>query len=116
VGFIKTPCRNAIKGLLKITSGRMFRLALILAISLNIWSCFYITTLFDRLIVLTFTFIILCFEGFNSTLERFLDIVSPKYNKEIGIVKDMLAGTVLIAVIGAAITGAFIVMRVLGGR
>jgi len=111
-----TPCRNAIKGLLKITSGRMFRLALILAISLNIWSWFYITTLFDKLIIVTFTFIILCFEGLNSTLERFLDIVSPKYNKEIGIVKDMLAGTVLIAVIGAAIIGAFIIMRVLGGQ
>jgi len=110
------PCRNAIKGLLKIASGKMFRLALILAISLNIWSCFYITTLFDRLIILTFTLIILCFEGLNSTLERFLDIVSPKYNKEVGVVKDMLAGTVLIAVIGATIIGVFIVMRILGGQ
>lgn len=107
-----TSCRNAIKGLLKITSGRMFRLALILAISMNIWSWFYITTLFDKLIIVTFTFIILCFEGLNSTLERFLDIVSPRYNKEIGIVKDMLAGTVLIAVIGAAIIGVFIIMRI----
>lgn len=111
-----TSCRNAIKGLLKITSGRMFRLALILAISLNIWSWFYITILFDKLIIITFTFIILYFEGLNSTLERFLDIVSPKYNKEIGVVKDMLAGTVLIAVIGATIIGVFIIMRVLGGQ
>jgi diacylglycerol kinase (ATP) len=115
VGFI-TPCRNAIKGLFKIASGRMFRIALGLAIVLNIWSWFYITTLFDKLIILTFTFIILCFEGFNSTLEGLLDVISPKYSKEVGVVKDMLAGTVIIAVIGAAIIGAFIIMRILGGQ
>jgi len=110
------PCRNAIKGLLKITNGKMFRLALILAIGLNIWSWFYITTLFDKLIILTFTFIILCFEGLNSTLERLLDVISPKYSKEVRIVKDMLAGTVLIAVTGAAIIGVFIIMRILEGQ
>lgn len=47
-------------------------------------------------------------EGFNTAIERLVDLVSPEYNKKAGIVKDIAAGAVLISAICAAIIGCMI--------
>ncbi len=44
-------------------------------------------------------------EGFNTTIEKICDIVSPDYDKKIGDIKDIAAGSVLICAIMAAIIG-----------
>jgi diacylglycerol kinase (ATP) len=51
---------------------------------------------------------VLLSEGFNTAIEYLCDHISPKYHKEIGAVKDIAAGSVLIAAITAAITGLII--------
>ena len=58
--------------------------------------------------------VILCFgivlaaEGFNTAIERLVDLVSPDYHPIAGDVKDIAAGAVLICAIAAAIIGIFI--------
>ena len=55
--------------------------------------------------------VILCFglvlaaEGFNTAIERLVDLVSPDYHPIAGDVKDVAAGAVLICAIAAAIVG-----------
>jgi len=106
--------RNSSRGLWRILTERMFLIELsfgVAIVSLTwIWGDF---TLFDRLVVLTFVFLVLCFEGINTALEKLLDFISPEYRKEVGVIKDMLAGVVLIGIIGAFVVGIVVLLRVI---
>jgi diacylglycerol kinase (ATP) len=51
---------------------------------------------------------VLLSEGFNSAIEYLCNVVSPAHNEQIGNVKDIAAGSVLIAAITAVIVGLFI--------
>lgn len=58
--------------------------------------------------------IILCFgmvisaELFNSAIERLTDLVSPEWNQQAGLVKDIAAGAVLVAAIASLAIGLII--------
>lgn len=58
--------------------------------------------------------VVLCFglvlaaEGFNTAIERLVNLVSPQQNPIAGNVKDIAAGAVLICAVAAAIVGAII--------
>lgn len=58
-------------------------------------------------VVLCFA-IVLAAEGFNTAIERLVDLVSPERHPVAGDVKDIAAGAVLICAIGAFITALFI--------
>ena len=52
--------------------------------------------------------IVLAAEGFNTAIERFVDLVSPDFHPIAGNVKDVAAGAVLICAIASAIVGVII--------
>ena len=47
-------------------------------------------------------------ELFNSAIESLVDLCSPEFNKKAGRIKDMAAGAVLMAAIGALASGLII--------
>ncbi|MBO5250985.1 MAG: diacylglycerol kinase family protein [Bacteroidaceae bacterium] len=49
--------------------------------------------------------IVLAAEGFNTAIERLVDLFSPDYHPIAGDVKDVAAGAVLICALAAAIVG-----------
>src|ERR1700754_4746616 len=49
--------------------------------------------------------LVLVAELFNTAIEFLVDLVSPEYNKQAGLVKDMSAGAVLVTAIGALTIG-----------
>ena len=51
---------------------------------------------------------VLAAEGFNTAIERLVDLVSPDFHTVAGDVKDVAAGAVLICAIAAAIIGMII--------
>ena len=51
---------------------------------------------------------VLAAEAFNTAIEVLVDLVSPEYHKQAGIVKDVAAGAVLLAAIVAVIVGLLI--------
>ena len=51
---------------------------------------------------------VLALETMNTAIEKLVDLVSPQFNKEAGIIKDLAAGAVLIAAIGAVLAGIII--------
>lgn len=52
--------------------------------------------------------VVLAAEGFNTAIERLVDLVSPGFHPIAGDVKDVAAGAVLIFAIAAAIVGGII--------
>ena len=112
-GF-KYSIRNAWIGLVLIVKGRMFLMGLIFGVGVITLSWIFNLTMFDRIAVVTFSFLVLCFEGFNSSLEKLLDLIAPEYNSQVKIIKDMLAGTVLIGAVGAILVGGLVILRLLG--
>ena len=65
--------------------------------------------------------VVICFglvlsaEGFNTAIERLVDLVSPDYHPIAGDVKDVAAGAVLICAIAAAIVGMIVFIPYLFG-
>ena len=112
-GF-KYSIRNAWSGLVQIVKGRMFLMGLAFGVGVVTLSWILDLTMFDRIVVVIFSFLVLCLEGFNSALEKLLDLMVPEYSPEVKIVKDMLAGTVLLGTIGAALVGGLVILRLLG--
>ncbi len=108
--------RNAWTGILQIAKGRMFLIGLVVGGGAITLSWVFTLTMFDRIAVVTFSVLVLCFEGFNSTIEKLLDLVSPEYSPQVRVIKDMLAGTVLLGAIGAVIVGGLIIARLLEVR
>lgn len=51
---------------------------------------------------------VLAAEAFNTAIEKFVDLVSPDYNKIAGLVKDISAGAVLIISISSLVIGLII--------
>ncbi len=54
---------------------------------------------------------VLSAEIFNTCIERLCDHISPKSNKQIGLIKDMAAGAVLITALASLIVAVFIIAR-----
>ncbi len=62
-----------------------------------------------RLIVLVLLVtIVLVLELLNTFFEKLVDLVSPRLHAYVGMLKDLLAGAVLVAAVGAALAGILI--------
>ena len=51
---------------------------------------------------------VISMETMNTAIEKLVDLVSPDFRKEAGIIKDVAAGAVLVAAIAAVVTGLFL--------
>ena len=47
-------------------------------------------------------------EAFNTAVEAIMDFISPQYHSKVGLIKDISAGAVLLAVFTALITAAIV--------
>jgi diacylglycerol kinase len=50
----------------------------------------------EFIIISILCFLSICMELFNNGVERFIDCLHPGYNKELGRIKDLMAGMVLL--------------------
>lgn len=62
----------------------------------------------EMLVIVLLIFSILALEVLNSALERFIDVFKPRMHKHVGLVKDVMAGVVLLVSLGALIVGLLI--------
>ena len=80
-------------------------LAIVVVTTLGLY--FHITPTEWCIVLLCFG-MVLAAEGFNTAIERLVDLVSPERHPVAGDVKDVAAGAVLICAIAAAIIGCII--------
>ncbi len=62
----------------------------------------------ERIILLLIIALVLILEILNTIVERFVDMVKPRLNSYVGVIKDMMAGAVLVMSFVAAIIGLII--------
>ncbi len=103
--------RHALRGLvLAFRTERNFRiqsfaavvvLALMLTLPLETW---------ERVVLLLVTMFVLVLELLNSSLERLVDLSKPRLHALAGDIKDLTAGSVLVAAVCAAVIGLVILL------
>jgi len=62
----------------------------------------------DVVLLLAISALLFSLELTNTAIERLADKVSPQYDQQIGMVKDIMAGAVLIAAVFAIVIGVII--------
>ena len=100
-GFVYA--RNGIIFLVK--SERNFRVHLVVLILVIALGWYFSITRNEWLVIILTASVVLALEGVNTSIERLSDLYSTDQNEQIRVIKDVAAGAVLIAAIGAVIVG-----------
>lgn len=98
----------AFRGIHLTLNERNFKIHLIALVLITGVSFYLNICLHDWINIIIVSIIVLALEGFNTALEKLCDIIHPEKSEAIRNVKDIAAGAVLIAAIGALITGIMI--------
>jgi len=101
--------KYALKGLISIFLQQLnFQLELIITILVIVGAFFFQITKTETVIVVFAISIVLIAEALNSAIEAICDVVQKEIDPDIRHAKDVGAGGVLIAVIGAGIAGCIV--------
>lgn len=82
-----------------------FRIQVVLSICALILSVVLSLKNSETIVVLLLIILILVLELVNSAIEKFTDVVKPRLHEQVGVIKDIMAGTVFISSLGAGIIG-----------
>lgn len=98
--------RNAFSGVkFVLQSERNFRIHLLVFVCVVLLAVYFEITKNEWLILLITSFVVFSIEAINTSIEQLCDFVSKEHHPQIGIVKDVAAGAVVITAIGACIIG-----------
>ncbi len=101
---------NAIRGIKEAFIEQSFRILFGVAL-LVIFCLFYLPfNTIERAVLILVVALVLSLELINSQIERILDILRPDYSEDVRKMKDISAGAVLVASIGALIVGTIIAL------
>lgn len=106
---------SAFRGLRFALEGRNFVVTIGLGIGMLCASYIFRFPTQDRFTIIISTGLILVAEIFNTAFEKLLDLLIPQHHPEVGKIKDLLAGGVLVFSIIAATIWARMFLRVLLG-
>ncbi|MBZ9578731.1 diacylglycerol kinase family protein [Patescibacteria group bacterium] len=100
--------RIALFGLRTAFKEQTFRMMVAIA-TLTIFLAFYFkVTLIEKEILIFLIVLVLALELINTQIEKILNILSPNHDPKIKVIKDISAGAVLLACLGALIIGILI--------
>ena len=98
--------KNASRGVVHVyKSEQNFRIQLFFALGVLLVSYLLQIARSELIIVLFLVFLVLGLELLNTILEKFLDLLKPRLNYQVMIIKDTLAAMVLLASFGAFVIG-----------
>ena len=107
MGFLKSFV-FAFRGIISGFSGRNFRIQFVAAILAVMAGLYLGITMLEWSLIVICIIVVLAAELFNTALEKLCDKLHPDIHPEIGSVKDLAAGAVLLLSIGAAAIGVLI--------
>jgi diacylglycerol kinase len=85
-----------------------FRIQIIFSVLVILCVIGFGLTKSEAVVIILLICLVLALEIINSVLEKFVDLVKPRLNYQAKMVKDMMAATVFLSSIGAAIIGLII--------
>ena len=98
--------RYAIAGIVSMVGSQAnVKLHLLAAVLVIVAGCYFDLSLTEWCLVALAIASVLAVEGFNTALEHLTDLVSPEQHPLAGKAKDVAAGAVLLAALGAAAVG-----------
>ncbi|MFZ1626863.1 MAG: diacylglycerol kinase [Candidatus Moraniibacteriota bacterium] len=101
--------RHAFSGIVyALREERNFHTELTVALTVAFFAWYLPLSSDDRAILTLVTVLVLSLELVNTSFERMLDMMKPRVHPYVRVIKDLVAGAVLIATIGALIIGALI--------
>ena len=104
-----TSVSNAIHGLVYVFSHESnFRIQVVVSLIIMAMSIVFPLKGYERIVIMLLITFVLVLELVNSAIEKFTDIIKPRLHTHVGIVKDIMAATVLISSVGAALLGMII--------
>lgn len=107
IGFFK-GFEYAWRGMVAGASGRNFRVMLLLTSAVIILGFLLEISRLEWALVILAMGLVLGMEMLNTAGEKLVDILSPGRDSRYGMVKDLLAGGVLMAAVAAAVVGALV--------
>ena len=102
--------KNAFRGIKEAFIEQSFRILFVIAFFVTFCLFYFPFESLERAILVLVVVLVLSLELINSQIERILDILRPDYNEEVRKMKDISAGAVLTASIGAIILAVIIIL------
>ncbi len=107
--------RHAWRGLrLAFRTERSFRIQFAIALLVILVLFLFPLEAWQRVILLLASVAVLVLELLNSVVERMVDLLKPRLHEYVGDIKDLMAGAVFVASLGAALIGLLILWPYLG--
>ncbi|MFA9262569.1 MAG: diacylglycerol kinase family protein [Undibacterium sp.] len=101
--------RHAVAGVLyALREERNFHLELATALVVAFFAWYFPLSSTERAVLFLACGLVLSLELVNTSLERVLDMMKPRVHPYVRVIKDLVAGAVLIGSIGSGIAGAII--------
>jgi len=97
--------RDASRGVHFFSRGQHARIHLIFTFLVNLSAWILGVSAMEWCVLLLCCALVLGMEAINSSIEQLTDLVSPQWNKQAGLVKDVAAGAVLMVCLVVAIIG-----------
>lgn len=101
---------NAFRGIKEAFFEQSFRILFIIAFFVAFCLFYFPFESLERAVLILVVILVLSLELINSQIERILDILRPDYSEEVRKMKDISAGAVLTASIGAVILAVIIIL------
>ncbi len=101
---------NAFRGIKEAFIEQSFRILFAIALFVAFCLFYFPFESLERAVLIIVVVLVLSLELINSQIERILDILRPDYSEEVRKMKDISAGAVLVASIGAIILAVIIIL------
>jgi len=101
---------NAFRGIKEAFIEQSFRILFIIALFVVVCLFYFPFESLERAVLILVVVLVLSLELINSQIERILDILRPDYSEEVRKMKDISAGAVLTASIGAVFLAVIIIL------
>ncbi len=107
--FIGKSIQYALRGILyTYRHERNFRIQFFVGVVVLIAAFVLHMRSYEKIILAMMIAFVLVLELLNTTIEMFLDLLKPRLSPQVELVKDIMAGAVLLASIGSIIVGSII--------
>ncbi len=107
--IIGKSIRYAMRGIsYTYTHERNFRIQFFVGILVVVLSFVLQMKTYEKIILAMMIAFVLVLELLNTTIEMFLDLLKPRLSPQVELVKDIMAGAVLLASIGSLIVGGIV--------
>lgn len=87
-----------------------FRIQVVISLLILIAITFLSLRVWETVVLILLIMMVLTMEILNTAFENFSDLFKPRIHPYVGVVKDLMAGAVLITAIGALIIGTIILL------